>query len=138
MLRCGLLVLVAALAVGCTTAPSYGLKSRYHGVHVDHFFLEWGAPVSSHPLKDGGTIYLWYTGRDSAYIPGHADDELIGNTAWWRGYPIRNFTPSWECGLRIVANIDGSIREILVHRSSRNWWHFPRCTAVLGQPIPYR
>jgi hypothetical protein len=131
-------VLVVALLVGCSTsAPSYGWKSRYQGVHVDHFFLEWGAPVAQHTLKDGGMIYLWFTGRDSAYIPGHTDSELIGNTAWWRGYTLRTYAPMWECRVRIVANPDGTIREILMQDSSRHWWDVPRCNNVFGPPVPW-
>jgi hypothetical protein len=130
-------ILVVALLVSCTTAQSYGYRSRYQGVHVDHFFLEWGAPVASHKLKDGGKIYLWFSGRDSAYIPGHTDSELIGNTAWWRGYPLREYAPEWACRVRIVANPDGTIREILMHDDSRNWWQGPRCRAVFGPPIPW-
>jgi hypothetical protein len=43
----------------------------------------------------------------------------------------------WECRVRIVANPDGTIREILMHNSSRHWWDVPRCNNVFGPPIPW-
>lgn len=135
MAKWALVALVAILAVGCTTSPGYGVKSRYHGVPVDLFFLEWGAPVSSHELQDGGTVYLWYANRDSGYIPGHTDTELIGNTAWYRGYKLRNFTPLSECGVRIVTNPDGTIRDVLLHKSSKGWWTSLKCSQVFGPPV---
>lgn len=139
MLRLRIGLLLALFAAGCVT-PNYNYPghSRYHGVHIDLFFLEWGAPVSSHPAKDGGTLYLWYSGRNSAYIPGHTDVELIGNTAWWRGYRKRWFTPSYECGVRIVTTPNGIIREVLLQDRSVGWWQHIRCTEIFGPAVPPR
>ena len=123
--------LAAALLSACASvAGQHPILSRYHGVHVDLFFLEWGAPVSSHPLKFGGTEYLWYSGRNSAYRPGQTDTDLIGNTAWWEGYQLKMYDPRLECGVRIVTSPDGTIRELLVHQSSRGWWEVPRCARI--------
>jgi hypothetical protein len=142
MFRLGLGLLVAALVAGCITPNSaYPGQTRYHGVHVDLFFLEWGAPVASHPTKDGGTIYLWFSGRDSAYIPGHTDTELIGNTAWWRGYSgfrHRWFTTSHECGVRIVTTPNKIIREVLLQDSPAGWWQHTRCYEIFGPAVPPR
>lgn len=122
---------LAALLAGCTAGGEYP-RSRYIGVPVDHFFLEWGAPVAKHKLKHGWHMYLWYTGRNSVYLPGHTDSELIGNTAWWKGYRIKGFYHRIECGVRLVTSPDGIIQEILVHEDSRGWWEFSRCRAVFG------
>lgn len=136
MLRSGLALLSAALVAGCTSvATHYPIVSPYQGVHIDLFFLENGAPVSSHKLKNGGAIFLWFSGRHSAYKPGHIDTELIGNTAWWRGYRVPNYNPLLECGARIVTDPDGTIREILIHESSKAWWESPRCRQVFGPPV---
>ncbi len=133
MFRWRLLVLLTALVAGCTSVASQGpIISRYHGVHIDLFFLEWGAPVSSRELETGGQIYLWFAGRDSAYKPGHVDTDLIGNTAWWEGHRIRGFNPRIECGVRIVTFPDGTIRDVLVHESSKGWWEVGRCREVFG------
>ena len=135
MFRWGVIVLVAALVAGCTTAGSYPIRSRYHGVHIDLFFLENGAPVASHALDFGGTEFLWYSNRDSAYKPGFTDSDLIGNTAWWEGYRDPDYDPRLHCGVRIVTDPYGYIREIRIHRDSRAWWEGPRCYQVFGPAI---
>ena len=136
MFRCWPGFLVGAVLAGCTSVSTYyPIISPYQGVHIDLFFLEWGAPVSSQPLDYGGEIYLWFGGRDSAYKPGHVDTELIGNTAWWQSYRIKNYDPRLECGARIVTNPDGTIREILIHESSKAWWEVPLCRKIFGPPV---
>jgi hypothetical protein len=127
--------MLAALLAGCTAVSGDYPRSRYIGMPVKQFFLEWGAPVAKHKLKHGWKMYLWYTGRDSVYLPGHTDSELIGNTAWWKGYRLRDFYHRLECGVRIVTSPDGIIQEILVHEDSRGWWEFPRCREVFGPPV---
>ncbi len=132
-------LIVAALLAGCTTVSTYQpIISPYQGVHIDLFFLEWGAPVSSHHLDYGGEIFLWFSGRHSAYKPGHVDTDLIGNTAWWRGHRIKNYDTRQECGARIVSNPDGTIREILMHESTKAWWEVPLCRKVFGPPVGQR
>lgn len=135
MLRWALPVSFVALLFGCATAPNLGWKSRYHGTAVDAFFQEWGAPVSKHKVADGTMAYLWFTGRGSAYVPGHTDSELIGNTAWWEGYNLKNFMSNVECGVRIYTYPDGTIRDILLKNSNRQWWESLRCREVFGPPM---
>jgi hypothetical protein len=136
MARLAAIVLLAALLAGCTAAADGDYpRSRYIGAPVEQFFLEWGAPVAEHKLKHGWKMYLWYTGRDSVYLPGHTDSELIGNTAWWKGYRLKDFYHRLECGVRIVTSPDGIIQEILVHEDSRGWWEFTRCREVFGPPV---
>ena len=134
MFRLAASLVVAVLLAGCTAGGEYP-RSRYIGVPIDQFFLEWGAPVAQHKLKHGWKMYLWYTGRDSVYLPGHADSELIGNAAWWKGYRIKDFYHRIECGVRIVTSPDGIIQEILVHEDSRGWWEFSRCREVFGPAV---
>jgi hypothetical protein len=135
MTRAVLIILATALLAGCTAASSYPIRSRYQGQHIDLFFLEWGAPIASHKLHTGGRIYLWYSGRKSAYKPGHSDDELIGNTAWWRGYRLKTYSHYMECGVRIVTAPDDTIVEILVHGDSIGWWQSWRCYRIFGPPV---
>ncbi len=136
MLRSAATLVLAALLAGCVAAGGGDYpRSRYIGAPVDQFFLEWGAPVAKHKLKHGWKMYLWYTGRDSVYLPGHTDSELIGNTAWWKGYRLEDFYHEIECGVRIVTSPDGVIQEILVHEDSRGWWELPRCREVFGPPV---
>jgi hypothetical protein len=129
------ILVFAALLAGCTAAGGDYPRSRYIGAPVEQFFLEWGAPVAQHKLKHGWKMYLWYTGRDSVYLPGHTDSELIGNTAWWKGYRLKDFYHRLECGVRIVTSPDGTIQEILVHEDSRGWWEFQRCREVFGPAV---
>ena len=140
MLRLGLSFLVALLLAGCMTANSeYPGRSRYEGVNIDLFFLEWGGPVASQPTPDGGQIFVWFSGRNSAYIPGRTDSELIGNTDWaqgYRGVRARWFTPSHECGVRIVTNYDKTIRDVLLLESPAGWWQHTRCYGIFGPPVP--
>jgi hypothetical protein len=128
-------MLLALLAAACTSGAEPYPKSRYIGTPVDQFFLEWGAPVAKHKMKHGWEMYLWYSGRDSVYLPGRTDSELIGNTAWWKGYRLRWFYHELECGVRIVVSPDGVIQEILVHEDSRGWWEFARCREVFGPAV---
>lgn len=137
MVRLGFGLLIAALLAGCITPnPRYPGQTRYYGVHVDLFFLEHGAPAAQQRTADGGMIYAWLSGRRSAYIPGRADSDLIGNTAWWEGYRNRWFTPSHECGVRIVTNPDKSIREVLLLDSGRGWWEHNVCRGIFGPAVP--
>jgi hypothetical protein len=87
MVRSGLLLIVVLLMGGCTAAGSNTvIHSPYEGVPAATLFARWGAPVTAKPLADGGRVYLWYSGRFSAYIPGEdGTADLIGNTDWSRG-----------------------------------------------------
>jgi len=135
MLRWALPVSLVALLFGCATSPNLGWKSRYHGVQADAFFHEWGAPVAKHKVADGTMAYLWFTGRGSAYVPGHTDSELIGNTAWWKGYTLNWYMTNVECGVRIYTYPDGSIRDVLLRTSNRQWWESLHCREVFGPPM---
>lgn len=135
MFKLAATLMLGVLIAGCTANGNRYPRSRYIGVPVKHFFLEWGAPVAQHKLKQGWKMYLWYTGRDSVYLPGRTDSELIGNTAWWKGYRIKDFYHRLECGVRIVTSPDGIIQEILVHEDSRGWWEFSRCREVFGPAV---
>lgn len=138
MLRWALPVLLVALLGGCLSPPTpLGYRSKYYGVQADTFFVEWGAPVAKHELRDGSFVYLWYTGRNSAYIPGHTDSELIGNTAWWKGYTLRKYMTEFECGVRIYTHPDGTISAILLKESNKAWHEELRCREVFGPPIPW-
>jgi hypothetical protein len=134
MARLWTLLLALALA-GCVNndAPFPGL-SRYHGTDVELFFLEWGGPVAERDRKLPGKEYLWYSGRGSAYKPGHVDTELIGNTAWWRGYRQRFYNPLLECRVRLITDAYGVIEEIRPQDGSGGWW--ARCREVFGPPVP--
>lgn len=140
MFRLGLVLLVTALVGGCITpyATSYPGQSRYQGTHVDLFFLEHGAPVAARRTEDGGMLYVWFSNRRSAYIPGRTDTDLIANTAWWDGYRIRWFTPTHECGVRIVTNPDKTIRDVLLLDYGFGWWQHTVCYRIFGPPVPPR
>ena len=133
----GLTLLAAALLAACTSiARDPPIRSRYEGTPAEFFFESWGAPVSAHPLADGGKVYLWYSGRWSGYIPGeNGTVDLIGNTAWWSGHRIRWFNPALECGIRIYTTPDGRISALLMQQTSKGWWEFPRCREVFGRSV---
>lgn len=138
MLRWALPFLLAVLLGGCLTPPTpYAFRSKYYGVPVEAFFTQWGAPISKHTFGDGQTVYLWYTGRNSAYLPGHTDSELIGNTAWWKGYSLPKYQTRLECGVRIYTYPDGTISAILLKESNKGWWELLRCREVFGPPLPW-
>lgn len=138
MLRLGLSVLIVALLAGCATPPTpYAFRSRYYGVPVDSFFLEWGAPVAKHKVPDGTMAYLWFARRDSAYDIGHTDSELIGNTAWWKGYSIKDYMTNLECGVRIYTYHDTTIRAVLLRDANKGWYEDLRCREVFGPPLEW-
>ena len=68
MRRAVLAVSLAALALaGCQTTQQaqQELGSRWIGRHVDEFFTQNGAPVSSFQLQNGGTIFQWTGGNET-------------------------------------------------------------------------
>jgi hypothetical protein len=139
MVRWMLPVLLAALLGGCMTPPTpLAYRSKYYGLQADAFFVEWGAPVSKRQLADGSWVYLWYTGRNSAYVPGHTDSELIGNTAWWEGYTLRKYMTNLECGVRIYTHTDGTISAILLKEANKGWYENLRCREVFGPPLRWK
>lgn len=133
----GSIFLLLAMLPACVSVPNTTpIRSRYEGTPVELFFSSWGAPVSAHPLADGGKVYLWYSGRWSAHIPGETGTvDLIGNDAWWRGHRVRWFNPSLECGIKIYTTPDGVISALLMQNTEKGWWLFPRCREVFGRPI---
>jgi len=138
MLRRALLLMTTALVAGCTAAAGSQtvIRSPYEGVPVDTFFARWGGPVSARDLTDGGKVYLWYTGRFSAYIPGEDGTvDLIGNTDWTRGHTMESYDTRLECGVRIFVGPDRRIQTLLMHETSRGWWEFARCREVFGPPV---
>jgi hypothetical protein len=129
-------LLLVALLCGCATPPTpLAYRSKYYGVQADTFFVEWGAPVSQRQLADGSWAYLWFMHRNSAYAPGHADSELIGNTAWWKGYTLEKYMTSFECGVRIYTHPDGTISAIFLKDSNKGWYEDLRCREVFGPPL---
>jgi hypothetical protein len=136
MTRWALSILLLALLGGCLSPPTpLGYRSKYYGTPVEDFFIEWGAPVAQRKVADGSTVYLWYTGRDSAYIPGRADSELIGNTRWWEGYTLEKYMTSLECGVRIYTYPDGTISAIFLKDANKGWYESLRCREVFGPPL---
>jgi hypothetical protein len=77
---------LAALALaGCQTTQQaqQELGSRWIGRHVDEFFTQNGAPVSSFALQTGGTIYQWTGGNETR-------QEVVRNPA------AANAGPGWS------------------------------------------
>lgn len=59
-------VVAAVLALGaCVTTQQAekAVSDRYAGQPSDAFFARYGAPYSSFPLNDGGTVYRWRGGQ---------------------------------------------------------------------------
>jgi hypothetical protein len=129
-------ILLVALLGGCATPPTpLGYRSAYYGLQADTFFVEWGAPVAKHKLADGSWVYLWFARRDSAYAPGHTDSDLIGNTAWWKGYTLDKYMTNFECGVRIYTHPDGTISAIFLKDTNVGWYEDLRCREVFGPPL---
>jgi hypothetical protein len=130
----GAAILALLCLAGCSTTPlSADLRAYYVGTKVDAFFHEWGGPVSSVRTDHGGRIYLWFSGRDSAFRPGDRGTvDLIGNTAWWRGHSLDNYNPLRECRVDIVTGRHGQIVDLRIHPGNRDWWDVQRCQEVFG------
>jgi hypothetical protein len=64
------IALLSAVA-GCTTTEqaNQALKSRFIGQSSDSFFSQYGAPLSSFPLNNGGTVYRWRGGETVQSYP---------------------------------------------------------------------
>lgn len=129
-------ILLPIVLLGCSTPPTpIAFRSKWYGTPADAFFVEWGAPVSKQKLADGSYVYLWYADRGSAYIPGHTDSELIGNTAWWKGYTKHEYMTALHCAVRIYTYPDGTISAILLKDDNRGWYESLRCREVFGPPL---
>ena len=67
------MVLSAALIAlaGCVTSEQaqQAISARFVGQNSDAFFRTNGAPYSSYPLSDGGTLYRWRGGETSINVP---------------------------------------------------------------------
>ena len=130
-------VLLATAA--CNSADTNNrLRSSYIGTPVESFFIAWGGPVTSYAMGKEGRAYLWFSGRESGYQPGDRGTvDLIGNTAWWRGYRIQGYNPLLECRVEILTAPNGFIVDIRTHRGDRDWWDVQRCREVFGK-VPRR
>jgi hypothetical protein len=128
------LVVTTVLAAGCAgSSVTRDLQTTYIGTPVAAFFMERGGPVSSVGFGKGGRVYLWFSGRDSAYQPGDTGTvDLIGNTEWWTGYRVPNYNPLLECRVDIFTGADGYILDIRMHGGERDWRARQRCREVFG------
>ena len=52
------------------------------------------------------------------------------------GYRIKWFTPTHECGVRIVTNPDKTIRDVLLLDYGFGWWQHTVCYGIFGPPVP--
>jgi hypothetical protein len=66
----GLGILMLAVA-GCTTTEeaNKAIKSQWIGQTSDAFFSQYGPPIRSFPLNDGGAVYTWRGGDTTRVIP---------------------------------------------------------------------
>lgn len=69
--------LLFSLAACVTTEQAQqAVSARFIGQSSDAFFRTNGAPYSSYPLTDGGTLYRWRGGETSIHVP--AQYQTIG------------------------------------------------------------
>jgi hypothetical protein len=129
---------LSAMLAGCTAASvNRDLGSHHIGRSGDAFFRTWGGPVSSRATGNGGRLYLWFSGRDSAYRPGDKGTvDLIGNTSWWAGRPLDGYNPLLECRLEILVGRKGHIEAIRMFGGERDWQHRQRCREVFAGGRP--
>ncbi len=71
MKRLILLGMLAAALAGCTTTEeaNKAIKSRWIGQPSDSFFAQYGPPIRSFPLNNGGVVYTWRGGETTQVIP---------------------------------------------------------------------
>jgi hypothetical protein len=62
---------LAAVVSGCATTEeaNKAIQSKWIGQPADSFFTQYGPPVSSFTLNDGGRIYTWFGGEATRHIP---------------------------------------------------------------------
>lgn len=132
------IIWLSAMLAGCATASvNQYIGSSYIGRSADIFFRTWGGPVSSHATGNHARLYLWFSGRDSAYRPGDKGTvDLIGNTRWWAGHPLDGYNPLLECRLEILVGRKGHIEAIRMFGGERDWRHRQRCREVFAGGRP--
>lgn len=132
--RLSSIIWLSAMLAGCTAASmNRDLGNRHVGQPADAFFRTWGGPVSSRATGGGGRLYLWFSGRDSAYRPGDKGTvDLIGNTRWWAGRTLESYNPFLECRLEILVGWKGRIEAIRMFGGERDWQHRQRCHEVFA------
>ncbi|WP_187971495.1 hypothetical protein [Aquibium microcysteis] len=71
MKRLILLGILGTALAGCTTTEeaNKAIKSRWIGQPSDSFFAQYGPPVRSFPLNNGGIVYTWRGGETTQVIP---------------------------------------------------------------------
>lgn len=111
------------------------MANRYVGSPVDSFFLRYGPPASSYTMQDGRKMYVWaenakhltFTGVSTAQV------NVIGNTAYVTGMNTPSSTVDIQCQVRIVADQQGRIQQILSHADSVGYWQTSRCNEIFGK-----
>jgi hypothetical protein len=65
------------------------IHSPYEGVGRNTFAA--GSAVTAKPLADGGRVYLGIRAVQRLHSGEDGTADLIGNTDWSRGYPLRDY-----------------------------------------------
>ena len=129
------LALFACLG-GCTSTEQAAkvLHSKWDGQPADSFFLQYGPPVSTYAMTDGGKIFTWVGGQANVPLPGTASTttQVIGNTAT----STTTYNPGGNiavgCRVQIVTNQSGVITAIRPMGDTIGLWQTSRCAEFFG------
>lgn len=127
-------VFAAILLSACTTTEdaNNAMKSRFIGQSSDVFFSQYGMPLSSFPLNDGGTLYRWRGGQTTQTIPAeYRTIELNGKQQQQLVTPAR--TEALYCEAQISTNARGIITNVQTTNDTTGaGFSLSRCAEVFG------
>jgi hypothetical protein len=121
---------------GCTTTEQAAnvLHSKWDGQSADSFFLQYGPPVSTYTMADGGKIFSWVGGRANIPLPGSASTttSIIGSVALSTTTYQDGGTLALGCSVQIAAAKSGIITAIKPTGDSLGLWQMSRCAEIFG------
>jgi hypothetical protein len=133
-IRLAAAAVLAGLLGGCSTTEQAGqaLQSSWIGQPADNFFRQYGPPVTSYTLRDGGKIYEWVGGQASVYVPGSAatTTNVFGNTAVSTTQVFSGGDIYLGCKVRITTAQNGTIMQIVPSGDSLGMWEMSRCAEL--------
>jgi hypothetical protein len=111
------------------------MASRFDGMPVDNFFLQYGPPSSSYTLQDGRRMYIWAEHPQTLELHGlsTATVNVVGNTAFVSGFNDPHSTITMQCQVRILTRPNGTIQQILSQYDTVGWWQLSRCNEIFGR-----
>ena len=125
-------VCILIVLLGCTTTDMalQKLSDRYMNRSADDFFIDNGPPMNAYALREGGSIYVWSSGRRQVALP--ATTTYSGTATPYGSFrgtsqSTGGGTLDLECEVKIVTDRNNNIQSISITQDTWGWWETSRC-----------